>query len=233
MSGAERPELASTLRRQPEPELMDDAVQAVAYAQGDFAAAHQFLVDQARRLLGDLPPVARVLDLGCGPGDVTVRFARAWPGWHIDAVEGAEAMLALARQRVRAEQLHERVRLCCAVLPHDPLPGGAYEIILSNSLLHHLHDPQVLWSALREVAAPGAAVYVTDLRRPADEAELHRLIETHGAGGPAVLQRDFAASLRAAFTVAEVRDQLAAAGLAGLDVEALTDRHLAVFGCLG
>lgn len=37
---------------------MDDAVQAAAYAQGDFAAAHQFLVNQAGRLLGDLPPVA-------------------------------------------------------------------------------------------------------------------------------------------------------------------------------
>lgn len=211
---------------------MDDAVQAAAYAQGDFAVAHQFLVNQAGRLLGDLPPVARVLDLGCGPGDVTVRFARAWPGWHIDAVDGAEAMLALARQRVRVEQLQARVRLYRAVLPHDALPGGGYELILSNSLLHHLHDPQVLWSAVRDVAAPAAAVYVTDLRRPADEDELRRLTETYGASGPAVLQRDFAASLRAAFTVPEVRDQLAAAGLTGLDVHALTDRHLAVAGCL-
>lgn len=211
---------------------MDDAVQAAAYAQGDFAAAHQFLVNQAGRLLGDLPPVARVLDLGCGPADVTVRFARAWPGWHIDAVDGAEAMLALARQRVWAEQLQARVRLYRAVLPHDALPGSGYEVILSNSLLHHLHDPQVLWSAVRDVAAPAAAVYVTDLRRPAVEDELRRLTETYGAGGPAVLQRDFAASLRAAFTVPEVRDQLTAAGLAGLDVHALTDRHLAVAGCL-
>ena len=220
------------MRRQPEPELMDDAVQAAAYAQGDFAIAHQFLVDQAGRLLGDLPPEARALDLGCGPGDVTVRFARAWPGWHIDAVDGAEAMLALARARLRAEALQARVRLYRAVLPHDPLPGSGYQVVLSNSLLHHLHDPQVLWSAVRAVAAPAAAVYVTDLRRPADEAELRRLIETYGAGGPAVLQRDFAASLRAAFTVQEVRGQLAAAGLAGLDVLALTDRHLAVVGCL-
>ena len=119
------------------------------------------------------------------------------------------------------------------MLPHDALPGSGYQVVLSNSLLHHLHDPQVLWSAVREAAAPGAAVYVTDLRRPADEAELRRLIETYGANGPAVLQRDFAASLRAAFTVQEVRDQLAAAGLGGLEVRALTDRHLAVLGCLG
>ncbi|GAB4351370.1 MAG: class I SAM-dependent methyltransferase [Immundisolibacter sp.] len=212
---------------------MDDAVQAAAYAQGDFAAAHQFLVDQAGRLLGDLPPVARVLDLGCGPGDVTVRFARVWPGWHIDAVDGAEAMLALARQRLRRERLQGRVRLYRAVLPHDTLPGGGYRVVLSNSLLHHLHDPQVLWSTVSEAAAPGAAVYVTDLRRPAGEVELRRLIETYGASGPAVLRRDFAASLRAAFTVQEVRDQLAAAGLAGLEVKAFTDRHLAVFGYLG
>ena len=56
------------MHRQPEPELMDDAVQAAAYAQGDFAAAHQFLVDQAGRLLGDLPPVARALGIGIARG---------------------------------------------------------------------------------------------------------------------------------------------------------------------
>jgi hypothetical protein len=90
----------------------------------------------------------------------------------------------------------------------------------------------VLWRALRVAAAPSAFVYVTDLRRPADETTLRHLVETHSAPEPAVLRRDFDASLRAAFTPDEVRRQLADAGLAGLDVTALGDRHLAVVGRL-
>jgi SAM-dependent methyltransferase len=223
---------AQVLPRQPEPELMDAAEQAAAYATADFSAPHQFLVDQIHRLLPGLPAAARVLDLGCGPADVTVRFARAFPGWRIDGVDGAAAMLVLGRGRIAAAGLEARIALHQAVLPQDPLPGAAYEVILSNSLLHHLHDPQVLWRALRAAAAPGAFVYVTDLRRPADEATLRRLVEAHSAPEPAVLRRDFEASLRAAFAVAEVQYQLAVAGLTMLSVTALTDRHLAVAGRL-
>ncbi len=220
------------MQRQSEPELMDAAEQAAAYAQADFSVPHQFLVDQLARLAPDLPTTAQVMDLGCGPADVTARFAQAYPGWQIDGVDGAPAMLAFGRAHVAAAGLAARVRLHQAVLPNDPLPGGGYQVILSNSLLHHLHAPQVLWQAVRAAAAPGAAVYVTDLRRPADEGKLRQLVDTYSAPEPAVLRRDFEASLRAAFTVREVRAQLAAAGLAGLRVTPLTDRHLAVFGCL-
>ena len=211
---------------------MDAAGQASAYAEADFSAPHQFLVDQIGHLLPGLPATARVLDLGCGPADVTVRFARAFLGWHIDGVDGAEAMLALGRARVAVAGLEQRVVLHRAVLPQDPLPGTDYAVILSNSLLHHLHNPQVLWRVLCAAAAPGAFVYVTDLRRPADEFVLSKLVETHSAPEPAVLRRDFEASLRAAFTAQEVRGQLRDAGLAGLAVTELTDRHLAVAGRL-
>jgi SAM-dependent methyltransferase len=220
------------MQRIPEPELMDAAEQAAAYAEADFSAPHQFLVDQIHSLLPGLPAKARVLDLGCGPADVTLRFALAFPGWRIDGVDGADAMLALGRQRVADAGLDARIVLHQAVLPRDPLPAVGYAVILSNSLLHHLHEPQVLWRAVRDAAAPGAFVYVTDLRRPADEIALRCLVETHSAPEPAVLRRDFEASLRAAFTPDEVRRQLADVGLAGLEVTALGDRHLAVAGRL-
>ncbi len=220
------------MRRVPEPELMDAAEQAAAYAEADFSAPHQYLVEQIQRLLPGLPAAARVLDVGCGPADVTLRFARAFPGWRIDGVDGADAMLALGRARVADARFETRIRLHHAVLPQDPLPGADYAVILSNSLLHHLHEPQVLWRAVRAAAAPGAFVYVTDLRRPADEISLRQLVEAHSAPEPAVLRRDFEASLRAAFTAQEVRDQLRNGGLSGLTVTELTDRHLAVAGRL-
>lgn len=212
---------------------MDAHEQAAAYAAADFSIPHQFLVDQISRLLPNLPAAAQVLDLGCGPADVTVRFARAFPGWRIDGVDGAPAMLRLGRAHVAAAGMTSRVHLHQAVLPGDRLPGKAYSVVLSNSLLHHLHEPQVLWRTLRAAAAPGAAVYVTDLRRPIDEGSLRRLVDTCSAPEPVVLRRDFEASLRAAFTVDEVRAQLALAGLSGLVVTKLADRHLAVSGYLG
>lgn len=102
--------------------------------------------------------------------------------------------------------------------------------MVSNSLLHHLHDPQVLWRTVRQLAAPGAAVYIKDLRRPADQAALERLVATHAAQAPPVLQHDYRQSLRAAFTAPEVEEQLRQAGLEQLLVRDLDDRYLEIMG---
>ena len=111
-------------------------------------------------------------------------------------------------------------------------------MVVSNSLLHHLHDPAVLWRAVAELAAPGAFVYIQDLRRPASAEAVEALVADEMAGAPEVLRRDYRASLHAAFTVAEVHAQLERAALeqaclAGLQVAPRQERYLEVWGRLG
>lgn len=211
---------------------MDDAAQARAYAEADFAVAHQMLVDAFDACLPGQPEPARVLDLGCGPADVTLRFARRWPQACIDGVDGAPAMLALGREQVARAGLQRRVRLHELRLPAAAFPAAPYDAIVSNSLLHHLHDPQVLWQAVRAAGRPGSAVYIADLMRPQDHAQWRALVARHAAGAPPVLERDFRQSLQAAFRPDELRAQLAAAGLGHFSVQVLSDRHLAVAGVL-
>jgi hypothetical protein len=104
--------------------------------------------------------------------------------------------------------------------------------VVSNSLLHHLHDPMVFWRAVVQLAAPGSFIQMTDLRRPADEPSLQQLLMQHGASMPAVLRRDYGLSLRAAFTPGEIAGQLRDAGLTGLQVTCPDDQHLEVWGHL-
>ena len=219
------------MERVPEPELMDDPAQARAYAEADFSEPHEMFVAAFRERLGI--PRGPVADLGCGPADVTIRFARAFPEVCIEAVDGAVAMLALARAAVERAGLGRRVHLLRGRIPEAPPGEGLYGTVISNSLLHHLPDPLDLWRTVRRIGAPGAAVFVMDLMRPRDEAEWERLVETYAAGAPPVLRRDFRASLAAAWRPEEVAAQLAATGLGkALRVEALSDRHLAVWGRL-
>ncbi len=100
---------------------------------------------------------------------------------------------------------------------------------MSNSLLHHLADPAVLWRTVVACAAPGAAVYVADLMRPADRATVDDFVSRYTAGEPDVLVDDFRNSLCAAYRLDEVREQVRAAGL-DLVVEAVSDRHLVAWG---
>jgi 2-polyprenyl-3-methyl-5-hydroxy-6-metoxy-1,4-benzoquinol methylase len=215
-----------------EPELMDDGVHAGAYARADFAEPNGAFCRYVEQRLPDLPDACRAVDLGCGPGDIALRLARAHPGWRVDGVDGAAAMLDYADRAVGESGMTDRVRFVCARLPGTGLEPRAYDLVISNSLLHHLEDPLVLWHAVRELGRPGGAVMVMDLSRPSSESEAHALVETHSSHEPAVLKEDFFRSLLAAHRPEEVRAQLLAAGLDALEVQQVSDRHVLVWGWL-
>jgi 2-polyprenyl-3-methyl-5-hydroxy-6-metoxy-1,4-benzoquinol methylase len=117
-----------------------------------------------------------------------------------------------------------------ARLPEQPPPAEAYDLVLSNSLLHHLPDPAILWQAVARWARLGAGVFVMDLLRPASPEAARALMEQYAAGEPEVLRHDFHHSLLAAYRPDEVREQLRQAGLEALDLLAVSDRHWIVFG---
>lgn len=221
------------MERTLEPELMDDREQAVAYARADFEAPHSRLIDLFRERFPDAPREARALDLGSGPGDVAYRFAAAYPGWLIDGVEGSKAMLEASEIcRKKYPDAAERVRLFHGMIPEWIPPSPPYGVILSNSLLHHLHHPDQLWPYIRRWAAQGALLFIADLRRPNDDAEARRLTELYTQGEPAILKRDFFNSLKASFTTDELKDQLTRAGWSHLHIEEPSDRHVLIWGRL-
>jgi trans-aconitate methyltransferase len=222
------------LSRTPEPELMDGVEQVEAYAAADFDSSDQAMVERLAALCADNPG-PRLVDLGCGPGNISFRLARRWPAAQVLALDGAPRMLAVAEQRLAAlPELAGRLRFQRADLPIvEPTPlAGAFGAVVSNSLLHHLHDPLGLWRTVRQLAAPGAFVYIQDLRRPPSAAAVEDLVAAFMAAAPEVLRRDYRASLHAAFTPAEVAAQLQQAGLDGLRVDPLGESHLEVWGWL-
>src|SRR5262249_45862134 len=114
------------MERTPEPELMLDPEQVKAYAAADFAEPHGRFVELLRARLGRLPACGVALDLGCGPGDISFRFLRAYPRWRVDALDGSPAMIATARAQAAAAGLHERIECREAVLPDGVPPRQAY-----------------------------------------------------------------------------------------------------------
>jgi len=222
------------MKRRPEPELMDTREQAQAYAETDFAEPNELFL----RLLAEQHPGeldgSRALDLGCGPADIVLRFLRRFPNATCDALDGSRPMLDLAQADLdREPAIASRARLICDKLPSPRLANNAYDLILSNSLLHHLHEPQVLWRSLPTLGRQGATVLIMDLMRPSSAAAAAELVERYAEGASPVLREDFHNSLFAAFEPAEVEQQLREAGLdAALSVNVVSDRHLAVWGQL-
>ncbi len=218
------------MERVPEPELMLDPEQVEAYARADFAAPHGQFIELLRARLGPLPERGVALDLGCGPGDIAFRFLRAHPQWRVDALDGSPTMIAMARAQAAAAGLRDSIEFFESVLPAGAPARHSYDLIFSNSLLHHLAEPAVLWSSIRRWSGLASAVFVMDLMRPASAADARALTDRYAAGEPQVLRRDFYRSLLAAYRPGEVAAQLATAALEHLAIEVVSDRHFIVWG---
>ena len=217
------------MERTLEPELMEDEQQALAYAKADFSTSNQWYVDH---LLADYPEdLSRVLDIGCGPGDVMLRLATARPGVRITAIDGSGAMIGLARNAARGTQRDQRITLLQGRIPGLPLEERSFDAILSKDLLHHLPDPMVLWAEAQRLGRSGAVVYVMDLIRPDTSEAARTIVETVAGDELPVLKEDFYASLCAAFTLDEVKGQVKRSGLP-LAVTQVSERHMVIKGRL-
>ena len=112
-------------------------------------------------LLGrlDLARTRSVLDVGCGPGISTAVFA------------GCERYLGVDIHRgyvEHARRKHRREFLVSDALALSPSAVGRFDLILMNSLLHHLDDEQTarLLARLVDCLAPGGQIHIIDLLLP-------------------------------------------------------------------
>ena len=220
---------------------MCEASQVEAYSKADFATSDQsFCLDLYQYLVASerlLSSGSLIVDLGCGPGNISERVSRLWPEADVLGVDGSELMIDEANRRMR-RSYRDKQRLSYHCLNIFELANGTIdfgstaELVLSNSLLHHLHNPQDLWRTIFKIAQPGTVLFHRDLRRPTSKDQAIEIQRRHMPEAPSVLIRDFLASLHAAFTVDEVKAQLEFARLDHLQVIEVKDRYLEVFGTL-
>jgi cyclopropane fatty-acyl-phospholipid synthase-like methyltransferase len=213
-----------------EPEIMDDEEQVCAYALADFEEPHSQFIALLGEKLPSLPATGHALDMGCGSGDITRRFALAFPGWKIDGIDGSRAMLISAREMAFKEGIEERLNFMNILLPASPLPDCHYDFIFSNSLLHHLSNPAVFWASLVDWSSEHTYVFVMDLMRPTSPEKAQEIVQRYSAGEPEILRTDFFNSLLAAFEPEEIAEQLEQASLTHLQRESVSDRHIIVWG---
>jgi ubiquinone/menaquinone biosynthesis C-methylase UbiE len=93
-----------------------------------------------------------------------------------------------------------------------PFSDSSFDLVLCNSVLHHIGHPTQLFAEIRRVAKSGAAILLRDLRRPSRFGfPLHvRWYGRHYEGLMYKLYRD---SVRAAYTPEELSAMLNAAGI--------------------
>ncbi|HEY2637455.1 MAG TPA: class I SAM-dependent methyltransferase, partial [Solirubrobacteraceae bacterium] len=104
--------------------------------------------------LGDVPPGATILDVGCGTGRVTEALLELVPRGRVLAVDASSAMVELARRR-----LGDRAEVWC----QDALAldvDAPVDLIVSTAALHWVPDHETLWPRLAGALRAGGRLEV-------------------------------------------------------------------------
>jgi ubiquinone/menaquinone biosynthesis C-methylase UbiE len=210
------------LERVLEPEVMDSAEDAAEYAGIDNASVNDEFVTAA---LGLSPEMGRVLDIGAGPGDIAISIAKRAPGLRVTAIDLGEHMLGLARKNVASSGVGHRVEILQADAKQTGFDARSFDVIVSNSLVHHIPEPLEFFREVQRLARPGAALYVKDLHRPETTAELEGLVWTYARDCSQYQRRLFWDSLNAALTTSEVLAMCRQLGMHDVTVRRCSDRH--------
>jgi ubiquinone/menaquinone biosynthesis C-methylase UbiE len=205
-----------------EPEVMDSAAEARDYDAMDHSAVNRVFVADFLAVWDGRGPV---LDVGTGTAQIPIELCRQSPAARVVGVDLAEHMLAVARENVRRAGLDERleVRLCDA--KRLPFGDGSFGAVISNSIVHHIPEPGGVLAEMVRVAARGGRLFVRDLLRPGDEAQLRHLVAAYAGDANEHQRQMFADSLHAALALAEVRGLVAGLSYPADGVRQTTDRH--------
>lgn len=117
--------------------------------------------NSAGYLLPYLRPGSSVLDIGCGPGTITVDLAaRVAPG-SVTAVEPTDSALDLARAEAQRRSVSNISFVTSDVHSLD-LPDDTFDVVHAHQVLQHVADPVQALREMKRVCAPGGVVAARD-----------------------------------------------------------------------
>lgn len=171
-----------------------------------------------------LVPGSRVLDVGCGPGPLTLSVAAAGPDLTVYGIDLEAAMVARAVDLARREELEVRFQRGDAYAL--PFRSGSFDVVFSNALLPWLTAPVRALAEQRRVARPGGSVFarmpdlaaqVVDPPCPAVAAIIHAYQGLRDSRDPEAFWNPFQGG--------EALSLFTEAGLIDVEIEAWSDRR--------
>jgi ubiquinone/menaquinone biosynthesis C-methylase UbiE len=205
-----------------EPEVMDSAEEARDYDAMDHTQVNNvFVADFLAVWKGQGP----ILDVGTGTAQIPIALCRQDARAEVVAIDLAEHMLNVGRENVRRSGLETRLRLERLDAKALPFATASFGAVISNSIVHHIPEPAKVLAEMVRVLRPGGVIFVRDLLRPPEDATVKDLVAKYTGDANAHQQQMFEDSLRAALTLTEIRQLVAALGFDPATVRQTTDRH--------
>ena len=201
---------------------MDTWLEATAYDAMDFTAVNTAFATDAIALD---PHAIKVLDIGTGTARIPILMCQQRPQYLVTGIDLAQSMLIIGQKNVEAAQLTQRIRLERVDSKRMPYPDLEFDMVISNSLVHHIPEPLSLFQEIKRLVKLDGAILIRDLIRPENDLIVNDLVDKIGAGYDPQQQQLFRDSLKAALTITEVRSLIDRVGLTGVKLTQSSELH--------
>ena len=187
-------------------------------------------VDQAfvDRVIALGASTGHFLDVGTGPAQIPILLAKACPNIQITAIDLSEEMLKIAEQHVKDAGLCDRITLRLVDAKDLPFPDKSFDGLISNSIVHHIHDALRALINMGRVVKSKGLVLIRDLIRPETIADAQGFVDRYAVDDTPYQQKLYYDSFLASFTIAEVNEMLIKMDIPGAVVVQSTDRHWSI-----
>lgn len=208
-----------------EPEVMDDREEAIEYDAMDFTEVNTNFAKEAVKLASIN---ARVLDVGTGTARIPIIISQLRPQWQIIAIDMADSMLEIAQKNILDANCQQQIKLEKVDAKNLPYQSQQFDLVISNSLIHHLRDPLPFLQEIKRVLKTDGGIFLRDLFRPDSEEIIEAMVTEIDPNFSPRQAQLFQDSLRAAFTLAEIEDLIKQAGLENVKIYQSSERHWTV-----
>ncbi len=231
------------MERIPEPELMERKDQVISYDEADFSEGEFNLVNQISHYLLrkkiSLNEKDLIVDLGCGPGNISEKLAIKWPNTEVVGIDGSKEMILRAennKEISKNKRNLKNLRYICSDIKDikltDFLLKKEISLLVSNSLIHHITHLEDFFNTIRSLSSNSTVNFHKDLKRPLDEKTAIELKAQCSTKYNKILTNDYYASLRASYTFKELKNFTLRNDLSSLEVFEDGDKYLIVYGNL-
>jgi ubiquinone/menaquinone biosynthesis C-methylase UbiE len=117
--------------------------------------------DSAAYLLSYLEPDMHILDVGCGPGTITIDFATRVPKGKVVGLEQEPEVLKQARATA-SERKIDNVQFVAGDLNSIPYPDGTFDVVHAHQVIQYVPDPVKALAEMRRVTKRGGIIAVRD-----------------------------------------------------------------------
>ena len=142
------------------PANLDPVLKEYSEAARGYDEKWSFYVDSTTRATFarlDMLPTDRILDVGCGTGELLSRLAAKFPAAQLSGLDPVPAMLNIAR-----EKLSSNVDLREGWANSLPWPDDSFDVVVSCNMFHYITHPVDAIHEMGRVLRPGGQLVITD-----------------------------------------------------------------------